>query len=181
MNVLSHTRNSGCKRVACYRNTRSHLCTLVFQAHSRSVFPPHPTEMPQHKRGRSGECPQAPPSLTKAEARAAYRIMEVSNPFPDCHMKKSNPLTWAVAVELGRATSLHPCGRLRNCGRVRGGCVHGVPEERACWALRVQVLQTVQRRRGAAFDPTGENSRVGDARWERAEKQFEIQGTLLRS
>ena len=57
----------------------------------------------------------------------------------------------------------------------------GVPEERACWALRVQVLQTVQRRRGAAFDPTGENSRVGDARWERAEKQFEIQGTLLRS
>ena len=49
-----------------------------------------------------------PPPLTKGEIRAAYRIMQTQNPFPEEVARRASPLMWAIATALGRATSLHP-------------------------------------------------------------------------
>ena len=49
-----------------------------------------------------------PPALTKGEIRAAYRLMESQNPFPEEVARRASPLMWALATALGKATSLHP-------------------------------------------------------------------------
>ena len=49
-----------------------------------------------------------PPALSKGEIRAADRLMETQNPFPEEVARRASPLMRAIAIALGRATSLHP-------------------------------------------------------------------------